>query len=208
MSGAANLINSLFGGFDMSVFRIFGGIQNEVLTVIANAVTHLGGVEAVAAVLFISIILCFFKKTRKIGICVLCSVAVGAIITNIILKPLIMRPRPYVYFADNPEFTAWYTAAGSLFESDFSFPSGHTTSAFSYCIALFLCLRERKNKVAYLFPFIAVAVMLTRVYLMVHYASDVIFGMIIGIASAAASYAFVNALKSGKIKIPKLGEII
>lgn len=47
--------------------------------------------------------------------------------------------------------------------------------------------------------------MLTRIYLMVHYASDVLFGMIIGIASAALSYGVINAVKSGKINIPKLG---
>lgn len=208
MSGVANLINSLFGSFDMSVFRLFGNLQNEVLTVIANVVTYLGGAQAVAVILVISTVLCIFKKTRKIGLCVLCSVVIGAIVTNVILKPLIMRPRPYIFLSDNPEFMAWYTAAGAHLESDFSFPSGHTTSAFSYCTALFLSLRERKNAVAYIFPFIAVAVMLTRIYLMVHFASDVLFGMIIGIASAALSYGVLNAVKSGKINLPKLGQAL
>ncbi len=71
---------------------------------------------------------------------VLFAVLVGTLITNLVMKPLFARPRPYVYYADNPLFMSWYEFAGAHIESDKSFPSGHTTAAFEIGVALFLVL--------------------------------------------------------------------
>ncbi len=187
MAYIADKLNSIFYTFDMFFFEMFGGIQSNLLTSVEKAITLFGDGKFVGLVLLASLIMLLFKKTRKIGLCIIASLVLSTLITNLLLKPIIMRPRPYIELKDNPLFMTWYANAGAIAESDYSFPSGHTTAAFSYCTALFLTLRKR-YKLSYFLPFLAIGVMVSRVYLMVHYASDVLFGMIVGIVCAVVSY--------------------
>lgn len=147
-------------------------------------------------IFILSCVLLLSKKTRNVGFCILFSLTLSTLLTNVLLKPLVSRPRPYVFYGKNTQFMSWFTNAGSLKEKDFSFPSGHTAAAFAYCTVMFLLFR-RKYRLSWILPLISVSVMISRVYLMVHFASDVVAGMIIGIACACISYGvYKRSLKN------------
>lgn len=189
---------SIFDSFDMSVFTFFGEqIQNAAMNIVANFITFFGGSEFVIPMAVVGLVLSFFKKTRKFGMSVLFAVLVGTLLTNVIFKPMFDRPRPYVYYADNPLFMSWYEFAGAHVESDKSFPSGHTTAAFEIGVALFLVLNK---KYSWIFPVFSVLVGLSRIYLMVHYVTDVLGGVVIGTFAGIMGYVIMTALmKNTKI---------
>ena len=185
-------IDSLFYGFDTAIFSFFGAMQNSFLTIIAKLFTSFGDENFVVPIVVLAFVLCFFKKTRKYGFSILFAVMIGTLVTNVVLKPMVLRVRPYntlqlTAFWD--KYKVWYEAVGSLSESDYSFPSGHTTSAFEMAIAVFICLMaDKKKKIAWIFPVCAVCVMGSRIYLMVHYPSDVIAGAIVGTLAGIGGY--------------------
>lgn len=189
---------SIFDSFDMSVFTFFGEqIQNAAMNIVANFITFFGGSEFVIPMAVVGLVLSFFKKTRKFGMSVLFAVIVGTLLTNVIFKPMFDRPRPYVYYADNPLFMSWYEFAGAHVESDKSFPSGHTTAAFEIGVALFLVLNK---KYSWIFPVFSALVGLSRIYLMVHYVTDVLGGVVIGTFAGIMGYVIMTALmKNTKI---------
>ena len=188
-------LDPIFRSFDIWVYKLFGAMQSDILTAVAKVFTALGDENFVIPVAVFGVILCFFKKTRKYGFALIFAIALGTLVTNVAVKPAFLRVRPYntlqttQYWA---EYSKWYTAAGALSESDYSFPSGHTTAAFEMAISAFLCFRNTakeklKNgektvmgKVAFVLPVIALCTMGSRVYLMVHYATDVLAGLVVG----------------------------
>ena len=189
---------SIFDSFDMSVFTFFGEqIQGAAMNIVAEFITFFGGSEFVIPMAVLGLVLSFFKKTRKFGMAVLFAVLVGTLVTNLIMKPLFARPRPYVYYADNPLFMSWYEFAGAHIESDKSFPSGHTTAAFEIGVALFLVLNK---KYSWIFPVFSALVGLSRIYLMVHYVTDVLGGVIVGTFAGIMGYVIMTAImKNTKI---------
>lgn len=189
---------SIFDSFDMSVFTFFGEqIQNATMNIVAEFITFFGGSEFVTPMAVLGLVLSFFKKTRKFGMSVLFAVLVGTLLTNLVMKPLFARPRPYVYYADNPLFMSWYEFAGAHIESDKSFPSGHTTAAFEIGVALFLVFNK---KYSWIFPVFSALVGLSRIYLMVHYVTDVLGGVLVGTFAGIAGYLIMKAImKNTKI---------
>ena len=184
---------SIFDSFDMSVFTFFGEqIQSATMNIVANFITFFGGSEFVTPMAVVGAILIAFKKTRKFGMAILFAVLVGTLLTNLVMKPLFARPRPYVYYADNPLFMSWYEFAGAHVESDKSFPSGHTTAAFELGVAIFLVLKNKK--VSWIFPVFSALVGLSRIYLMVHYVTDVLGGVVVGTFAGIMGYLIMKAI--------------
>ena len=153
------------------------------------------------------IVLCFFKKTRKFGFSIIIAVVIGTLVTNIVVKPMALRIRPYNTLQGNSDYWNWYIGAGALSESDYSFPSGHTTGAFEVATALFLCFKSEKKKIAYIFPAIAICTMGSRVYLMVHYASDVLAGLVVGIVAGILGYLIAKFIVKFIFEKTKLDNI-
>ena len=129
------------------------------------------------------------KRTRPVGFCVFLAVCCGGLITNITLKPLIARIRPYANF-DHLAATVneWWVAVGEARKGErinSSFPSGHTTSAMAAMTALFLTTNKKYSWSAFIF---AALMGLSRMYLMVHYPTDVLGGLIAGAIGAVGGY--------------------
>lgn len=185
-------IDQVFSKFDLWVFHFFGSMQNAFLTYVAKFFTTFGDEAFVIPVVIFGVVLCLFKKTRKFGLSIVFAIVVGTLVTNVVAKPMFLRIRPYNTLQGNAEFLAWYTGAGSLSESDYSFPSGHTTGATEAAVALFLCFKSDKKKIAWLFPALALCTAGSRVYLMVHYSTDVIGGMIVGICAGVIGYLLMK----------------
>ncbi|MDO4494118.1 MAG: phosphatase PAP2 family protein [Clostridia bacterium] len=127
------------------------------------------------------------KKHRKTGAGMAVALVLGLIICNGILKPVVARIRPYDYQL------AQFGREISLLipkETDFSFPSGHTIAAFEAAVALFLSNKKLG------IPAIVLAVLtaFSRMYLYVHYPSDVIVSVVLGTAFAFAGKAIVDAV--------------
>lgn len=199
--------------FDAIVANFLNGLLHSydaILSPIATFFDIVGEVGALGIV--VALILCLFAKTRRMGICMLFGIVLGAVCTNLVLKNLVARPRP---FEGYEVFKNWWVEAGSHEQSGYSFPSGHVTSAacaaFSFCAAYFASnyrafrstpvpldigkkkLRQQseylpKKRLSVGLCILAVAVSLiyvllmafSRCYIMVHYASDTVAGMIIG----------------------------
>jgi undecaprenyl-diphosphatase len=196
-------MDTTFYDFDMSLFKAFGSIGCDFLNWVAKAFTTMGAVTYIVLFALIGVALIFFKRTRRLGFAIVFAVIIGTIITNVIVKPMFLRIRPYNTLQHIQEYFGWYTNAGMLSENDYSFPSGHTTAAMEIAMALCLChARDGKKKIAWIFPVIALLTGCSRIYLMVHYASDVIGGVIIGVIAGVAGYALsclvVNKLNPDK----------
>jgi undecaprenyl-diphosphatase len=179
ITAAALWINSTFAAFDQSItllvhqlYIIAGGF----FTPFFEFISFLGK-DGIILVL-LSIALMIFKPTRRFGTAMLFSVAIGAIFTNLVLKVLIARPRPY---ADQDSiFYQLWLLVGQNVESDNSFPSGHTTAAFATMTAVFLVGNKRYSWTAFIFAFL---MGLARIYLVVHFPSDVLAGIIVGLVA-------------------------
>lgn len=201
-------IDSIFYNFDLWVFSFFGNMQCDFLTYVAKLFTSFGDEMFVIPMVLLGAVLCLFKKSRKYGVSLIFAVIIGTLVTNVIVKPMFLRVRPYNTLQGVAEYWEWYKGAGMLSESDFSFPSGHTTGAFEMAIAMFLCFKSDKKKICWLFPAVALCVMGSRVYLMVHYASDVLAGLIVGTVAGCLGYLiaklickikFLDKIDAGKL---------
>ncbi len=154
---------------------------NEILSPLLKLITNLGNMGFIF--IMISLIMIFFKKTRKIGVIVLFSIAIGFVFTNLILKNVVTRPRPFI--DETSDYYLWWKEAGSMIESGYSFPSGHTTAAMAFGLSLFLCFKKKWSWVFLLIPLI---MGFTRIYFMVHYTTDVLGAILVGGLSALISY--------------------
>lgn len=160
--------------FDASVLEwIQNTMHNAFTDAVLPLITHLGD----AGVLWISaaVILLCFKKTRRTGWLVLLSMLFTYLTGEILLKNLIARPRPCHLFPEVPLLISR--------PDSFSFPSGHTASSFT--AAVMLTLRHKK---AWPTLLLAALIAFSRVFLFVHYPTDILAGALLGTMFAAVIY--------------------
>ena len=143
-----------------------------------TAITHLG--DAGMIWIALAIILLIPKKTRRAGIAALIALAVGALITNAALKNIVERTRPYEAI---PGLVRLIEA-----QSDFSFPSGHTCASFAAAFALYKTLPGKRKIWKVLCIVLAVLISFSRLYVGVHYPSDVLAGALIGLFAGWAGW--------------------
>lgn len=153
-------------------------LSNPVLDAIFTFITHLGD-EGILWIALALILLCF-KKTRKIGIVMAMGLIFGLIFGNLTLKNIFQRPRPF----DTP---------GALLDGDslliprpgeYSFPSGHTTSSFAAAVGIFLF--HKKWGIPALI--MAALIAYSRLYVYVHFPTDILGGILLGTACALLAH--------------------
>ena len=180
----AHWLDTVFYGFDSAILGAihnFAVATNGFFTPLMHAITLLAD-DGIGMIL-LGMLLLLFRRTRKTGVFVLGAIVFGALITNVTVKPLVMRPRPY---ADETRVIhEWWVWIGSLKESVRSFPSGHTTSAMAAMTAIFLTVNKKYSWTAFLF---ALLMGFTRMYFVVHYPTDIIGGLLAGAAGALIAY--------------------
>lgn len=143
------------------------------MTVFFRQITRLGNAGIFCILLSLSLIL--FTKTRKTGGMAIISLVISFVINNLFLKNVVARTRPY-------EVVEGLTRLIEK-QPDYSFPSGHTASSFVVAMILYLELPKK-----YGIPLLVLAVLISfsRLYLGVHYPSDVLVGAVSGILIALA----------------------
>lgn len=152
---------------------------------------------AEAGILFLitGLVLALFKRTRKIGGTILLAVAIGFLVTNVLFKNVIARSRPFETTGN--DYYKWWLGAGATPETGYSFPSGHTTAMTAFSIAIFLTTNKK-----YSWPvlFLPVLMASSRIYLMVHYFSDCVGGLVAGTVSALLALLIIKLIYSSKWK--------
>lgn len=145
-------------------------LRNDILTVIMKAITNFGNA---IPILLISIIIIVNSQDKKVPIWIILNLFFATVL-NQILKYIVQRNRPEGYRL--------------IDESGYSFPSGHSmVSTAFYGFLIYLVIKKVKNKhlkdfLVILLGTLIVLIGFSRVYLGVHYASDVIAGFFISIA--------------------------
>ncbi|MED9970000.1 MAG: phosphatase PAP2 family protein [Ruminococcus sp.] len=150
-------------------FTILNWIQDNLRVAFLDPIMAGLGYVGEAGIIWIAlaIVLLFFKKHRATGVIMLAAMAIGFLCGDIIIKHLVARPRPFTVnnfplFVNPP--------------SSFSFPSGHSTCAFAASVSILL--RNRKLGIPALI--LALLIAFSRLYIYVHYPSDVLCGIILG----------------------------
>ena len=132
----------------------------------------------------LSILLLIPKKTRKAGAAALLALLLNLFFTNIILKNMVARIRPY-------EVVAGLEILIDPLKS-FSFPSGHTACSFAAAFAYFRCLKQKKWGIAALV--LAGLIGFSRLYVGVHYPTDVLGGAAVGMFAAWIASGIVGTV--------------
>ena len=154
---------------EIDILNAIQTLRNPVFDVMMPIISHIGnGVLAIV----LSIVLMVCKKTRKIGIALTLALILEFTVGGLILKPLIARQRPFTVNTAIQLIIAKPT--------DLSFPSGHTSAAFSMVFTLLFL----KNKWWIPMCVLATCIAFSRMYLYVHYPTDILGGFIVGLVAA------------------------
>lgn len=179
-----NLLNFLAEHFDLPILDwIAAHLHCSFLDAVMPVITAMGngGIFWIAlAVVFIII-----PKYRKAGLSMGLALLMGLLVCNLTLKPLVARMRPYDYQLE------YFGKSISLLIAtphDFSFPSGHTIASFEGAVALLLYDRKLGIPATVL----AVLIAFSRLYLYVHYPTDVLISVALGIGFALLGSFLVN----------------
>ena len=180
------ILDQLAVSFDLPILDwIQANLKNGFLDVAMPIITMFGdgGIFWIAC----AVILLCIPKTRKTGLGMGLALIMGLIVCNITLKPLVERIRPYDFQQEYFQVTIQLLTERM---HDFSFPSGHTIASFEAATVLLI----NNKKLGIPAMILAVLIAFSRLYLYVHYPTDVIFSIFAGIL-----FAFIGNWLAGKI---------
>ena len=158
-----------------------------VVTVLGN-----GGMFWIA----LAVVLLLFKKTRRVGVGMAFALLMGLLLCNLTLKPLCQRIRPYDY-----QLEVFGKVIPLIIERphDFSFPSGHTICSFEAAGVIFL--NNKKWGIGALI--LASLIAFSRLYLYVHYPTDVLASVVLGLGLAGLSYWLSRRIPESRLSLHK-----
>lgn len=167
-----DILSWLAVNFDLPILDwIAGNLWNPVLDFLMPIITLFGdaGIFWIAC----AVAMLIFPKTRKTGLAMGAALLMGLLLCNLTLKPLVARIRPYDFQLEH-----FQKNIPLLIEAqhDFSFPSGHTIASFE--AAGVLMIRNKKLGIPALI--LAVLIAFSRLYLYVHYPTDVLASIVLG----------------------------
>ena len=161
-------------------------LRTDMLTPFMKSVTFLG--NGGWFWILCAVVLLAIPKTRKTGYAAVLSLIFGVIVTNLLLKNIVARPRPFA------EIEALIPLIAK--PTDFSFPSGHTTASFAVALVM---LRMLPKKIGIPAVVLAALVAFSRLYLGVHYPTDVLVGFVVALVGSSLAVWIVR-MKLGNIK--------
>ena len=162
--------------FDLPILEwIAANLKCGFLDAVMPLITLLG--DAGIFWILCSVVMILIPKTRKTGLAMGISLLIGLLVCNVTLKPLVGRIRPYDYQLQHFQKEIILLVEGL---HDYSFPSGHTIASFEAATALLI----GNKKLGIPAMILAVLIAFSRLYLYVHYPTDVIASIVLGIGIA------------------------
>lgn len=159
--------------FDSCIYKFIENIRTDKLTSILKFFTKIGDVQSLFFISSITVLIMLVFDKKKIAISVALNIIISSI-SYVVLKNIFQRPRPEI-------------AERLIEENGFSFPSGHSTNNMAfYALAIYLVYENVKNKkirdiICLILGIIPIIIGFSRMYLRVHYPSDVLGGFCLGI---------------------------
>ena len=163
-------------GIEFRILDFLQGMRIPAGDAVMCFITKLGNAGMIWIVL--AVILLLIPKTRKTGIIILAALCIDLVVCNGILKNLFARIRPCDV---NTQIQLLIARP-----DDFSFPSGHTAASFAAVAALYFSGERKLWKPALV---LACLIAFSRLYLYVHYPTDILGGILVGIAAGYIGYA-------------------
>lgn len=187
---------------EIQILHWFESLHNPITNPIMYGITSLGNGGIFWIILAAAMLLIFPKKYRKVGLSMAIALILSLIFCNGIMKHLWARPRAFWVEGQNFVVGDQFENLYGIFQSihDYSFPSGHSSASFAAATAIFMWRNKEGTAALILAALIAVS----RLYLTVHYPSDVLVGTITGILYGIASYFIEQQLMK---RIPKFNQI-
>lgn len=176
-------VTGVTDGFDNFVYQHINSIRSDFLTNVLIGITELGGVIGLFVILLITDIILYKKNRVREATAITLNLIISTFV-YVILKNIFQRERPV-------------TGNILIDEVGFSFPSGHTTNNVAfYALAIYLVCINVKNKTARnvccgIFAVIPILIAFSRIYLRVHYPTDIIAGFCLGIVLTILFVSFI-----------------
>jgi undecaprenyl-diphosphatase len=188
---------------EIQILHWFESLHNAVLNPIMFGITTLGD-KGIFWILMS--LLCLFllpKKYRKVGFTMFIALVLSVLFCNVIMKNLWQRPRCF-WIDGQPgtisgEFENLYNVFAGI--DDYSFPSGHTSASFAAALAVFMW-RKREGVYAIV---LAALIAISRLYLTVHYPTDVLVSLVLGSLYGVVAYFIAKWIIK---KFPKFGKVM
>ena len=144
--------------------------------------------------LLISLLLFLGKKTRWIGATAILSIFLGFIVSDFLIKPFVMRLRPY---ESSKIYQDHWTMAGAIPDTNSSMPSGHTIGCAAFFISIYITCKKNMKKKVFIAGIICTMLMiLARTYLMHHYLTDCLVSVILSLLLSFLSKFIVKGVHS------------
>lgn len=178
-----NVLNENIADFDNGIYNAISSLKSNFMTAFLKAITKFADEEPLILIALISLIVI---KHRRIGASIAVNLVSSAFVNHLI-KEIVQRPRPPIELR-------------MVQESSFSFPSGHAmTSVTFYGLIIYFVFKNVKNKrlrntICTALSFLIFLIGISRIYLGVHYASDVLAGFVFGIVYLVLYITFVLKL--------------
>lgn len=165
---------------ELDFLYLLQNLHNDLLNTIMVFITSLG--DGGIVWLSMAVVMLVFKKTRLCGITIMAGMALSLLLGNLFLKNVIARPRPCAVDSTVKLLIPY--------PSEYSFPSGHTLHGFTAATAIFLYFKKAGIGALLL----AAAIAFSRMYLFVHYPTDILGGILLGILDAMIAYTIVQKI--------------
>ena len=178
---------------ELKILDWFQTLHTPVLDKFMTSVTKLGNAGIFWIILTVLFLL--IPKMRKTGVVMAAALIIDLLLCNVLLKNLVARTRPY------DVNTGIQLLVAKL--RDYSFPSGHTAASFASAAVLYFAGEKKLWKPALV---LACLIAVSRLYLYVHYPTDVLGGVVIGIIAGYLGYRLVKVLEDKFSRMKNGGE--
>ena len=168
---------------EIHILDMIQNLRTPIGDVVVPLITRLGDAGIIWIIL--TVLLLIIPKTRKTGVIMMAALLADVLLCNVVIKNLVARTRPFDV----------NTAVQLLVAKprDYSFPSGHTAASFASVTALYLAGEKKLWKIALV---LAVLIAFSRLYLYVHYPTDVLGGIITGAIAGYIGYKLTFIVQS------------